>query len=74
MIAKADRMEQDLNPGIACRRCGCSHVPAYKSVDVRSRTMRYRECRNCGARFTTYEAFGRDVVGRVPPPGNQAPK
>jgi transcriptional regulator NrdR family protein len=69
MIAMAT--SENVNPGIACRKCGCSHVPAYKTIDVRERTMRYRECRHCGYRFTTYESLGKPVNSSIMlPPGN----
>jgi len=49
------------NIGVCCRRCECRHCPAYTTIRVRGRTKRYRQCRNCGHRFTTLEYVSDDV-------------
>ncbi len=42
--------------GVQCPRCGCRHVPVLYVRDApRKRKRRRRECRHCGARFTTLE-------------------
>ena len=42
--------------GIECRRCGCRHFfVRYTRPTIMGRILRRRECRNCGARVTTYE-------------------
>lgn len=51
-----DRTPEDPLAGIRCRRCGCAHSRVvYAKPGPLNRRLRRRECRNCGARFTTYE-------------------
>lgn len=52
--ARGDERPADL--GIRCPSCGCAHfrVLATRAAALK-RTMRRRECRNCGKRVTTYE-------------------
>lgn len=68
MIARGDSMGQmeNENLGIACRKCECNHVPAYRSERVRLRVKRYRQCRNCGYKFITYESISGDVRTSLP--------
>lgn len=44
-----------------CEKCGCDS----KVIDSRTTLNRYlrrrRECLNCGTRFTTYEAYEKDI-------------
>lgn len=42
--------------GIQCRHCGCRHFRVlYTRAKVGAAIQRRRECRNCGARITTWE-------------------
>lgn len=51
----SDAVEPPLDPR-ACRKCGCpqSYVQSTRPQST-SRIVRYRQCRNCGHRFTTVE-------------------
>lgn len=43
--------------GIECPKCGCQHVPVYKTRSAMGKEIiRMRECRNCGKKFMTKEA------------------
>lgn len=53
--------------GIACPKCGCRDLMAYRTEEQRTRTIRYRRCRNCGKRVITKQApeeIVRDVESR----------
>lgn len=39
------------NPGACCPDCGCRHAPVQFTQRSGRRTIRTRECRNCGTRF-----------------------
>lgn len=52
--AAPDRPQE--RPGVACRRCGCRHLPVYYTRRQNGCIMRVRECRNCGRRLVTREA------------------
>jgi len=41
--------------GVCCPKCGCRHTRVVYVRHLEKRTMRRRECRNCGRRFLTYE-------------------
>ncbi len=41
--------------GLACRRCGCRHLLAYRTVRRNNRIDRYRKCRYCGKTCVTSE-------------------
>ena len=41
--------------GVVCPKCGCAHLPVLNTRRSMSRIVRYRRCRNCGKRVTTYE-------------------
>jgi len=44
------------NPqGVVCPKCGCAHLPVLNTRRSMDRIVRYRRCRNCGRRVTTYE-------------------
>jgi len=43
--------------GLECRSCGCRHSRViYTRPGWGAKLIRRRECRDCGKRFTTYEA------------------
>jgi DNA-directed RNA polymerase subunit RPC12/RpoP len=53
--------------GVACPKCGCRDLLAYKTEEQRTRTVRYRRCRHCGHKVLTKQApeeIVRDVEGR----------
>lgn len=54
--------------GIPCPECGCRHHDTYGTKKIGTRVMRYRECRHCGQRFTTYESFSNHSVASRPKP------
>ena len=42
--------------GLTCRSCGCRHFYViYTRRAPDSKLIRWRECRHCGRRVTTYE-------------------
>lgn len=41
--------------GVVCPRCGCAHLPVLNTRRSLGRIVRYRQCRHCGRRVTTYE-------------------
>jgi len=43
-------------PGVACRKCGCCHLPVYYTRRQLGCIVRVRECRHCGRRLVTREA------------------
>ena len=42
-------------PGVACRKCGCCHLPVYYVRRQKDCILRVRECRHCGRRLVTRE-------------------
>ncbi|MBE3132782.1 MAG: hypothetical protein IMZ55_04860 [Acidobacteria bacterium] len=52
--------------GVACPKCGCGHAPVINTRHHPGRTVRYRQCRNCGRRFTTIEVSPADVSAPIP--------
>ncbi len=49
--------------GIACPRCGCADLRVRNTRYSFGRTVRYRECRHCGRRITTYEVLPSMLAG-----------
>jgi hypothetical protein len=45
----------DSPKGVVCSRCGCADLRVRNTRHSRGRIVRYRECRHCGKRITTYE-------------------
>ena len=41
--------------GVVCPKCGCAHLPVLNTRRSMGRIVRYRQCRHCGRRVTTYE-------------------
>jgi len=41
--------------GVVCSRCGCADLRVRNTRYSMGRIVRYRECRHCGKRVTTYE-------------------
>ena len=41
--------------GVVCSRCGCADLRVRNTRYSMGRIIRYRECRHCGKRLTTYE-------------------
>jgi len=41
--------------GVVCPKCGCAHLHVLNTRHSMGRIVRYRECRHCGKRITTYE-------------------
>jgi uncharacterized protein (DUF983 family) len=46
---------EDKRRGIRCPQCNCGHCPVYYTRHREAVTVRMRECRACGHRFTTHE-------------------
>lgn len=54
-----DHQAGDEQPaGVRCPSCACAHCPVYYTREKLGHTMRVRECRHCGRRFTTREQVG----------------
>jgi hypothetical protein len=45
----------DNTRGVVCRKCGCADLRVLNTRYSMGRIVRYRQCRNCGKRVTTYE-------------------
>ena len=43
--------------GLVCSRCGCADLRVLNTRHMMGRVVRYRVCRNCGRRATTYEVM-----------------
>ncbi len=41
--------------GVVCPRCGCADLRVRNTRYAVGRIVRYRQCRHCGKRITTYE-------------------
>ena len=41
--------------GLTCPRCGCADLRVCNTRHSLGRIVRYRQCRHCGKRVTTYE-------------------
>jgi len=46
---------EDCRSGVVCPRCGCADLRVRNTRYSMGRIVRYRECRHCGRRLTTYE-------------------
>lgn len=47
----------DNKRGVVCRTCGCADLPVRNTRYSIGRIVRYRQCRHCGKRMTTYEVL-----------------
>ena len=59
--------EDDRNNGYACPKCGSHKCPCYESRFRPHFKYRWRrrECEDCGLRFTTFEVWKEDYIGRL---------
>jgi transcriptional regulator NrdR family protein len=48
-------MAKEKTLGVECPKCGCKHLPVLYTRQQLKKTLRYRECRNCGRRVITCE-------------------
>jgi hypothetical protein len=48
---------EDSGQGVLCPRCGCADLRVRNTRYSMGRIVRYRECRHCGRRVTTYEVL-----------------
>lgn len=55
MIAHRPPNPEDPPKGPSCPDCGCAHLPVLYTRHRGGRTVRVRECRNCGRRIHTTE-------------------
>lgn len=58
MGEQADRTKSpttSLPRGLVCPRCACADLRVLNTRYARGRIVRYRQCRHCGRRVTTYE-------------------
>lgn len=44
--------------GVRCPKCNCADCKVDRTKHVPKGTLRYRTCRSCGKRFTSYERIG----------------
>ncbi len=51
--------------GLQCHACGCRHLMVDNTRKATRMIIRYRRCRQCGARATTCE---RMIGSHIPPP------
>ena len=52
--------------GLVCPRCGCADLPVLNTRYQSGRIKRYRQCRHCGRRVTTYEVAPADLAATPP--------
>lgn len=45
---------------LRCPKCGCAHLPVYKTRQATNCIYRYRRCRHCGNRMTSRERIVSD--------------
>jgi hypothetical protein len=46
---------KDCPVGLVCPRCNCTDLRVLNTRYTMGRVVRYRSCRHCGRRVTTYE-------------------
>lgn len=46
---------KDRPVGLVCPRCNCADLRVLNTRSSMGRIVRYRQCRHCGKRVTTYE-------------------
>jgi transcriptional regulator NrdR family protein len=51
----------DKPAGFRCPGCNCAELRIVRTMKVPRGVRRYRKCRYCGRRMTTYEVTPRDV-------------
>lgn len=56
--ASKQKAEKRAQQGIECPSCGCRHIPVLYTRHRSRKTVRVRQCRNCGRRVVTYEQVG----------------
>lgn len=56
--AAADAEAAEVADGLICRKCGCGHFRTSNTRAVRGGIKRYKQCRHCGRRTTTFERMG----------------
>ena len=49
--------------GLVCSRCGCADLRVRNTRRSHGRIVRYRQCRHCGRRMTTYEVTPAMLAG-----------
>jgi len=58
MIQQTERKiwpPKDQPVGLTCPRCGCADLRVNNTRCMPGRIVRYRQCRHCGRKVTTYE-------------------
>jgi hypothetical protein len=48
----------DGKTGLCCSQCGCADLRVNNTIKSDGAVVRYRSCRNCGAKFRTQERRG----------------
>ncbi len=48
--------------GLTCPRCGCVELRVLNTRPRQGRIVRYRQCRKCRRRLTTYEVMPSKLV------------
>lgn len=52
--------------GIECPKCGCRHLFVTNTIRLLRKIRRYRQCRNCGRRFSTIEKATEEISHVAP--------
>lgn len=60
---------KDRRVGLVCPRCGCADLRVLNTRYTMGRIVRYRLCRHCGRRVTTYEVTPAMLADPVRPDG-----
>jgi transcriptional regulator NrdR family protein len=57
--------------GVVCPRCGCADLRVLNTRHSLGRIVRYRQCRHCSRRVTTYEVTPAMLADPVQAEGRQ---
>jgi len=53
---------KDRPTGLTCPRCGCADLRVLNTRHTMGRIVRYRQCRHCDRRVTSYEVLPSAVA------------
>jgi transcriptional regulator NrdR family protein len=57
---------KDSSHGVVCPRCACADLRVLNTRYAHGRIVRYRQCRHCGRRLTTYEVTPAELPSTIP--------
>ena len=62
VLTERKKWPPDASYGLTCARCGCADLRVLNTRPSPGRIVRYRQCRHCGRRVTTYEVLPSAVA------------